>query len=475
MTKARLRRHADAPANWQWRPRPDGTGRPRWIPSPTLRKAGWKARDLKDETGTFLSEGRSRDAARDINAAVATWRRGEIVPAGFSDICPAGAAEDGPAPLPQAVDRLAIGRLLDAWVGTYDPKTKQWDGASREFGGTIDKQGRQTGGLKPSTQASYRKSLKRFVDTLAGYVELPARDDAEAQAAYQRAVATVRAALVTILKPVETRKGMSNVLYTAYWALFEKAGKHQAYAVLAAVSAWLAWCRRHQSTEVVNWASDIRRSTPPGRIRPLTLDEVKALVRTADAEGYPSIADAVVLGIDLSWSQIDRLSLTWSRLTNDRAFSGTDGRAKTGRVGGTPLTSLGRARVAAIRRRHADMDAHPTHVLWCEDTGRPWEGDHYRKVFARIRTKAAIDCPSLLVGPDTDPTRAATDQDLRDTAFTWMSNAGLSDDGIASRTLQGRQSIKDLGDKAYGEIGPQISEPQARLYDAYLQKIGASL
>ena len=69
----------------------------------------------------------------------------------------------------------------------------------------------------------------------------------------------------------------------------------------------------------------------------------------------------------------------------------------------------------------------------------------------------------------------ARDQDLRDTAFTWMKNAGLNDDGIASRTPQSRKHIADLGDAAYGEIGPEISDPAMRQFEIYLNKIGARL
>ncbi len=458
-----MRRHANAPANWQFRPRGDGSGRPRWIPSPTLRKAGWKARDLKDAAGVFLSEGLSRDAARAINQQVEAWRRGDAIEPAYADIAPAGAAVLGGAPaLPQATDRLSIGRLLDAY---YD---------SPQFQGLTDARSVTAGGLKPSTQRGYRNALKRMVDTLAGFVVLPDPEDRAAVAANDLAVARVRASRVHILQPTETARGMVNLLYTAYQALYARAGQHQAYAVLAAASAWLKWCQRHQSDTIRrSWASEVSRVTPQGRVRPLTWDEVAALITAADAMDLRSIGDAIVLGVDLSWSQADRLALTWDRLKDGRAFTGREGRQKTGRVGGTPLTAMGRARVAAIVARQATFDAKPTHVLWCELTGAPWSGDLYRKAFARVRAAAAVDCPSLLMGPANDPAKGAGDADLRDTAFTWMKNAGLSDDGIASRTLQGRQHIAQLGDQAYGEVGPAIADPAMREYEAYLRKIGA--
>lgn len=453
MTRAtaprRFRRHGDAPANWQYR-----AGRPRWIPAPGLRKAGWKARDLKDPAGAFLSEGLSRDAARDINAAVAAWRRGERVSPDFAAIAPPGAADDLDAALPVATDRLSIGKLLDAYLD------------SREFKGATDARGVTTGGRKPSTQRGYRNSLKRLVDTLAGYVKLPERDDPAALDAYDRAVATVRAAHVSILQPVESHAGMTNLLYDAYWKLHGHSGQHQAYGVLAATSAWLKWCQKHQSATVRReWASDVSRDTPPGRIRPWTVAEFRAMVTAADALGLHSVGDCIVLGLDLSWSLVDRTQMPWSRLVDGRALTGADGRTKTGRVGGTPLTTLGRNRIALIRARQQAMDAHPTHPIWSEATKAPYdaEGSHYRRQYQKVRAEAAKAVPSCA---------EIRDQDLRDTAFTWMKNAGIDDDGIASRTLQSRRHIGDLGDAHYGEIGPEIADRAGLAFDAYLIKQG---
>jgi integrase len=154
--------------------------------------------------------------------------------------------------------------------------------------------------------------------------------------------------------------------------------------------------------------------------------------------------------------------MTHATLAGDRA---TAARSKTGRVGGTPLTSMGRARMALIRARHEAMDAHPTHVLVSEATTKayPDNGDHYRNQFAKVRAEAAKTVPSCA---------EIRDQDLRDTAFTWMKNAGLSDDGIASRTLQSRKHIADLGDAHYGEIGREISDPAGRQFDRYLVRQG---
>lgn len=49
-------------------------GRPRWIPGPGLRKAGFKSRDLKDGAGAWLSKGAAVAAADDLNKEVVAWR-----------------------------------------------------------------------------------------------------------------------------------------------------------------------------------------------------------------------------------------------------------------------------------------------------------------------------------------------------------------------------------------------------------------
>jgi site-specific recombinase XerD len=45
-------------------------GRPRWVPGPKLRAAGWKGRDLKSEGGEWLNEADAITAAKAINAEV---------------------------------------------------------------------------------------------------------------------------------------------------------------------------------------------------------------------------------------------------------------------------------------------------------------------------------------------------------------------------------------------------------------------
>jgi integrase len=52
-------------------------GRPRWEPGPHLRQAGFKGRDLKDQSGDWLADDAAIAAARILNDEVTTWRTGK--------------------------------------------------------------------------------------------------------------------------------------------------------------------------------------------------------------------------------------------------------------------------------------------------------------------------------------------------------------------------------------------------------------
>lgn len=460
------RRHGDVPAYFQFR-----DGRPTWLPSQGLRDAGWKRCDLKDEAGRWLTKGAAIDRAALINDAVGLWRDGRSVPAALAAIAPPGSTAERPT-LRLTEDRFSIGALMDEWCGVKAPfkggaLTVLVKPACEDFAA-----------LRPATQRDYRNKLKRGIDVLAGYAEPPARDaDAAARAAYQRAIAEVRAEPIFTLQADEDADGVNDPLKEAYRILRRVAGPNMASGVLTVFGIWLSWARENKTRRIHNWAAEVKRTGFAGRIRVLSWPELSHLVATAEAMGYPSIADAIILGVDLSWSQIDRLDLTWDRVKPDengrlRALTRSQitdgpsaprvGRTKTSRVGGTPFLKIGRDRIEAIQARQEKMAAHPTHVLWCETTAAPWKSDHYRHTFAEIRAAAAMAMPSL-GGKD-----GVKDQDLRDTGITICRQAGLTIDATCARSLQSRRRVLDLWDQAYGEIGPEIADAGADQLDAWM-------
>jgi hypothetical protein len=464
--KPAYRRHGDLPAYFQFR-----DGRPAWIPSQGLRDAGWRRCDLKDVDGRYLSQGAAIDRAALINDAVARWREGYAVSTDHAAYAPAGACDQAPV-IRRVEDRLSIGTLIDAWCGVAAPfkggqATTLITPACDEFAQ-----------LAASTQTNYRQKIKRLVDVLAGWPAPPPKGDPK-HPAYLQAVADVRAESIFTLQADEDANGVNDPLREVYWILRREAGPHQANSVLTITSAWLSWCRLRRTRRIHNWAAEVDRLTAPGRIRVFTWPELQALVRAAEDMGWHSIADSIVLGVDLSWSQADRLALTWNRVITDingrqRALTRSQltegpkgqklGRAKTGRIGGTPFLDMGRQRIEQIRARQAhrnDMrNDPPTHVLICDTTGEPWKADYYKHKFADVRARAALACPSVADGRD---------QDLRDTAVTFCRRAGLTIEETCSRTLQSRRRVLDLWDQAYGEIGEEIADSGADRMDAWMK------
>lgn len=456
----------DQPANWQW-----NAGKPRWIPSPTLKAQGWRSTTLKDRHGQYLTMGGAVDQAAAIATAVAGWRAGRLVPHVFAHIAPIGACDRPGVGLTIAVDRLSIGALITAWTG--DPAATPPIKPADEFAK-----------LAPATRRDYAGKLKRLVDVLAGYAVLPAKGTSpaglKAQAAYAADTAIVRAASIYILEPAEDASGVTDLLRTAYWKMVDKIGVHQAHGIMAVASAWLKWCRERQSRTIGNW-TEFKRTTPPGRLRVASWPELTALVAAADQLALPGVADAIILAVDLNWPEVDILNLTWDRVKDGRALTGQHGRQKTGRVGGTPFLSIGLQRLDLIRQRQAQMKVTPTTVIHLPRQRRyarhkpgtlsaanphQGDGDYLRKLFAKVRAQAAQGCPSV---------KDLTFADLRDTAFTLGREAGLTDDMTASRTLQSRKNIQQLGDRHYGEISSEIADQGRERLEAHIKAKGLKL
>lgn len=440
------------PAGWQWR-----DGRPRWIPSPALRAAGWKGLDLKDPKGAWLARGASIDAAGAIVEGVGAWRAGGVVAAALAPCAPSGACQTPGAGLPRpAGDRRSIGFLLDGYLGD---KAKAIE-PSEEFRAYKNKGDR-------------RSKLSRMVDVLAGYVVQPPADAKPAELeAYREARDQVRLMSIDVLEPPEFEdtpdlETASGPLYALYWKLFRQVGAPMAHGVMADISAWLSWCVKRRAIRQ-NFAKLVDRETPPGRIRVGTWEELRAMIWAAEALGLPSIADSIILAVDLSWSQVDRLKLKWPQINTEGRVKGR--RQKTGITGETPLLKgLGVPRVAAIRQRQKDLygeTVHPTHVLVCELTGRPWESTHYRHKYAEVRVLAASKVPSVAT---------LQDLDLRDTAITVAYAAGLKPEEIRTRSLHSMKRIAEVLQKHYVELGQETADAGALKLNDYLAKRGIKL
>lgn len=92
-------------------------------------------------------------------------------------------------------------------------------------------------------------------------------------------------------------------------------------------------------------------------------------------------------------------------------------------------------RLEAARERRRDWRVNYPHVVLDEIARRPFKSDWYRKVFRLARDEAVKACPSLA---------DFTDQDLRDTAVTWLALADCNKFHIASITGHSLKSVDGI-------------------------------
>lgn len=324
--------------------------------------------------------------AQAINAELDSWRQAR-----------AGLPVVAPAPAKRARPRV-VGR---AEAGTVDELIAEYKRS--EFWSR----------LKPKTRRSYEQCLTRISDW-AGDAPRHAIVAARVQALYRatkKATPAFAAAIVRVGQAVWSRGRLLGLVKGENpWArqALEGGGR-----------TGLAWPR-----EAVDW-----------------------IVAVADAMDRPSIGTAVLLNNWIGQRQADVLRLPRTIL----ASGGTAIRQrKTGAVARLPvhvvpeLAARIEAQIADVERRgHA-----ATTLLVDETTGRPWQEDTFRHVFAEIRAEAERMLEGATLGIDwLRPGRDAHDEaafrlglgelqfmHLRHTAVVRLNEAGVDLLGIAAIT-----------------------------------------
>ncbi|WP_312145202.1 hypothetical protein [Brevundimonas sp.] len=457
--KRRQRQHGVLPAGFQWR-----DGRPRWLPSPTRREQGWKPVDLAlvaRGAKVWMTQGAAIDRCKAINAAVASWTlRGELVPADMGGFAPPGSLDASrPSPAEQK-SRRSIGALLDAWL------------ASDKF-----VQPRGKGGLADTTKADYRSKMNRLLVALVEDEDSPAK------------ITALRGLdIETLAAPEE--EGEDFHLEQAYSWLLQHVGHAQAFGVMSVASAWFTWCWKKKRIKALatNPVELIDRTPPEGRIRIASPEEARALVAAADATGYPSIGDAVLLALDLGWSMADLLRLDWRRVvTVPNPETGEPhlvvsrvSRRKTGVASSDiPLMALGLAAVARIRARFAGQAVTPTHLIVREASPRNrsgvWTPRAFNEAWNVVKAHAAQDAPTLLgvEGEGDDAVEPFDFMDLRDTFITLAREVPLSVEETTQRSLhKSNARVHAVWQKHYGTATARMGAAGARKMDAHLAATG---
>lgn len=263
------------------------------------------------------------------------------------------------------------------------------------------------------------------------------------------------------------------VLFGIYEDLVAVRGLAMARGVIATFSIALMWGKRRgkftfRENHGVNPAADLGMATPPPRLRFGTRREIETLVSVADWLGWHEFGDAILCGVWTGQRQADRLALEDKGLHRGRRIFR---QAKTGAIVAIrEAPELERRLAASIERRRAALAeallaAKPgerdaierrfRHLILNEQpdrlTGRPvWQPfkrEFYSDRFGILRSyavagvldvvataPAAKNWKPVWIIPPCPSLADFRDQDLRDTAVTWMALAGATIPEIISVT-----------------------------------------
>lgn len=246
-----------------------------------------------------------------------------------------------------------------------------------------------------------------------------------------------------------------------YKKLREEKGVSYSKALVSTIRPAFGWAEREKGLVSQNPWTDLRMTTPPPRLRVGTIDEMKHLIATADLMEREDIGDAIMLGLCTAQRQNDRLLFKLqSNEGSDLLFK----QSKTGAIVLVPAIPSLLSRIEASKQRRAKLRKPYPFLLINEDKGLPWgeDGDTYRKAFRVVCNEASKTLPSL---------KGFRDQDLRDTAVTWLASAGCTLPQIASVTGHSIENIHKILKHYLARTPDQASEATQKLM-AYLDANG---
>lgn len=405
-------------------------GRPRFAPSKTLRDQGHQGADLRHEDGRWMSAGEalewSREFERSLRQQAGKTRHRKRTPAA------AIAAPLAPA--------YPLSKLFQEWLHPADNP--------------------DIADLAKKTVDEYR--LKENVIRK----HLPDAWGEEAEA---------------FTRPICV--GMYDTLRAAV-------GNAQAVATMRVLGIAFTWAIRKGriNPEKPNPAHGLGMKTPPPRIRVGTREEITQLVTVADRLGRHEIGDMVILGVWSGQRQADRLNYGIAGRTKGRL---TLRQLKTKAIVSMPEAPIVRQRLQAAEERRKQAEVISPYVVLDERRWCPLLSSHYAHLFAEIRDAAARGLPktdehpeikpmpSLIGKPDPDrpgmegeTLLALRDQDLRDTAVTWLANSGCSIPEICSITGHSMKTAHDIL-KHYLAMNPELADTAITKMVAWYEGEGA--
>lgn len=418
-------------------------GRPRWEPNARLIALGWKGEDLTRPSGEWM----------DLKECEA-WVAQRMAAVKARATAARSAQEAGKRLAPLKVGRrahLTLDALLTAWE-THLTQTLE---AEQKKGLELT--------LKPKSVAFYRfgaKQLREFDVTIA---------------------ASPAAALSW------------EICADLYDRLRLAKGDHVAVGAMRSGSRCVQWARRKKLVGFnANPFYKLEMTTPKVRLRVGTPEQMKILVAAADAIDLPEIGDGIMLGLWTGQRQGDRLAFVDAGEIDGRM---NFRQQKTGALVAIPPSPQLRARLDQSKARRAAAEKIFPNVVVDEERWKTFgdDGDRYRKQFQKARAAAiagVVDDEATAVARaehkaqrlNTEPPtvwRVAPcpeladfhDQDLRDTAVTWLARAGCDVIEICSITGHSLESAYKVM-KHYLSLHSEIADRAiAKLVAWYEQKM----
>jgi len=400
-------------------------GRPRFFPSPTLRKLGYTGLDLKNPDGTWLTLDQAIEWSAAFAAEIAA-RRGAL-------------AEGKRPPRPKKPNLITVADVFAKMFERADMQIEP-DAAIR----------RRKGIAAPKTIRWY-KTMRDAIEAYDPELYLgPA-------AALSRPVAR---------------------------GLYEKLCKDKGLAMAQGMIAVLrrAW-NLNEAQLRENPFLRLEVKAPPPRIRTAEPEEMEALIAAADAIGRADVGDAILMGLMTGQRQSDRHRLVErGRIDGEIVFR----QGKTGAVVTVPALSQLEIRLAAARERRRGDKVQFAQVLIDERLKRPWpEKDDdtsywiaYRQVLAAavdgVPAEGSTDEAPLWKVPPCPALEGFRDQDLRDTCVTWLARAGCTIPEICTITGHSETSATTIM-KHYLGKHPEMARSAMKKVAAWLSGKGSKL
>lgn len=354
-------------------------GKPRFTPSKTLRDRGYTGQDLKNQNGTWMTAGQALDWSGKMVKQIETDKRKQRLKAGEP-------RENVIRSMPMEAIRPALPVSL-----LYD----QFLHAQTNPG---------FGDLAKKTQDDYRQKSRVIMNN--------AKDiwDAEAEALTK------------------------SICIGLYDSLRVKVGNASAVGAMRVLGIALQWAidRGRLPGMLVNPAHKLKMKTPDARLRIATREELKVMVETADAFGWPEMGDMFTLAVWSGQRQADRIAFVKKAQSRNRLIFQQE---KTGAIVSIIEAPELKKRLDASQKRRNTAGFISSHVILNEREWKPFNGDYYRRRYEEIRTHAIKTLKSV---------KDLRDQDFRDTSVTWLAMAGCTIPEICSITGHSMKTAHDI-------------------------------